>query len=69
MRRRISILLIFMMAVVCSSFGQKERSINIYATIKDHILRTTIENAKVTLLCLQTAWCLTVAETTMDIVH
>lgn len=50
MRMRRSLLLIFMMAVVCSSFGQKERSINIYATIKDHILRTTIENAKVTLL-------------------
>lgn len=39
-----------MIACVCSSFGQKERGINIYATIKDHILRTTIENAKVTLL-------------------
>ena len=50
MRMRRSILLILMIACVCSSFGQKERSINIYATIKDYILRTTIENAKVTLL-------------------
>ena len=50
MRMRRSILLILMIACVCSSFGQKERGINIYATIKDYILRTTIENAKVTLL-------------------
>lgn len=44
------ILFIFMLSCACNVFGQKERSIKIYATIQDYILRTTIEDVKVTLL-------------------
>lgn len=44
------ILFIFMLSCACNVFGQKERSVNIYATIQDYILRTTIEDVKVTLL-------------------
>ena len=39
-----------MLSCACNVFGQKERSIKIYATIQDYILRTTIEDVKVTLL-------------------
>lgn len=44
------VLFIFMFSCVCNVFGQKERSIKIYATIQDYVLHTTIEDVKVTLL-------------------
>lgn len=44
------ILFMFIFSCVCNVFGQKERSVKIYATIQDYVLRTTIEDVKVTLL-------------------
>ena len=51
MRMRRSLLLIFMMAVVCSSFGQdKEKSI--YGQLVDNVTRKELNNAKVTLMTM-----------------
>lgn len=44
------ILFMFIFSSVCNVFGQKERSVKIYATIQDYVLHTTIEDVKVTFL-------------------